>query len=344
MESLTWHLVGHLRACEEVHVFGPYAGSGETEEHTARPGRPGLAWFFLSAVVTSFRLLRRVDVDAIVAGTALVMPIVYVLGRMFGLPIAVNVHGLDLIYPHPLYQLMVRLLLRRFDRVVANSQASRTEALERGASPAAVVIVHPGLDFSEFAEQPDQASVRRRLGLEKDSVLLTVGRLAKRKGIPEFVMYALPEIVRACPDVVLLVIGGNPTESLTHKQDTRAQIEGAAEDRQLEAHVRLLGRVERDVLVALYHACDVFVLPSKREQPESPSSRLSSGGSRMPWWMDGAGYLSSPETGRHWQTPSCRCSETRPSGREWDSLAVSVLSRSWIGRQLRKNTRAACGV
>ena len=262
MEMMMQQLVSHLRTQAEVHVFGPYAEVETVEEATTRPQHDGLAWFFLAAGLSCFRLLHRESFDVIIAGSTLVMPVVYVLGLLFGLPVAVNVYGLDLIYSHPLYQLMLKVLLKRFDRVFAISQASKAEALKRGASPDDVVIAHPGLDFSEFERQPDQARLKQRHGLAGHRVLLSVGRLAKRKGIPEFVTYALPDIVAAYSDVVFLVVGDNPTQSLTHKEDVKARIEAAVESQNLEAHVRLLGRVDRNVLVDLYQACDVFVLPA----------------------------------------------------------------------------------
>jgi phosphatidylinositol alpha-1,6-mannosyltransferase len=262
MEMMMQQLVSHLRTQMEVHVFGPYAGGEVIEESTTRPRRDGLAWFFLAAMVSCFQLLRRESFDVIIAGSTLVMPIVYVLGCLFKLPVAVNVYGLDLIYSHPLYQLMLTVLLKRFDRVFAISHASETEALKRGASPDDVVIVHPGLDFSEFERRSDQARLKQRYGLTGRRVLLSVGRLAKRKGIPEFVTHALPDIVAVYPDIVFLVVGDNPTQSLTHKEDVKTQIEAAMENQDLEKHVRLLGRVDRDMLIDLYHACDVFVLPA----------------------------------------------------------------------------------
>lgn len=261
MEMMMYQLINHLRSYAEVQVFGPYAEEGAPKKASMRPQREGLIWFFLTAWGTCLRLLREESFDVIIAGSTLVMPTVYALGRLFNLPVAVNVYGLDLIYTHPLYQLMLKTLLRRFDRVFAISQASKREAIRRGASPNYMPVVHPGVDFSEFEKQPDQVSVKQQHGLAGRAVLLSVGRLAKRKGIPEFVTCALPRIVEAQPDVIFLVVGDNPTQSLTHKEDVKAQIESATEGRQLQDHVMLLGHVNRQTLIDLYHACDVFMLP-----------------------------------------------------------------------------------
>jgi phosphatidylinositol alpha-1,6-mannosyltransferase len=174
----------------------------------------------------------------------------------------VNVYGLDIIYPHPLYQGMVRALLPRFDRVVAISQAARQLVVDRGVAPERVTIVHPGIRFSEFETQPDRAKLREDLDLQGRLVLLIAGRLAKRKGVLEFVHFALPAIVDRHPETLLVVAGGNPTDSLSHKEDIQSLLRREIREQGLEDHVRLLGRVKRAHLVKLFQACDLFILPA----------------------------------------------------------------------------------
>jgi phosphatidylinositol alpha-1,6-mannosyltransferase len=198
----------------------------------------------------------------IVGGSALVTPLVTLLGWLYRLPVAVHVHGLDLVYSHPVYQGMVGRLLPKCDCVFANSQASKDEALKRGGLPDQVSILQPGLDFSEFQVRSDVDDVRRRYDIGERSVLLSVGRLAKRKGLVEFVRFSLPAIVDHRPDTVLLIVGDNPTLSLTHKEDIKARIQSEAVKLGLEKHVRMLGWINRQDLIDLYHTCDVFVLPA----------------------------------------------------------------------------------
>jgi phosphatidylinositol alpha-1,6-mannosyltransferase len=192
----------------------------------------------------------------------LVTPIVYALGLMCSLPSVVYVHGLDLIYSHPLYQWMIKQLLPRCDRVLANSRASSQEAIERGVQPDRISVLHPGLEITEFEAVPDLDSVRRAYDLEGRLVLLSVGRLAKRKGLVEFVRHSLPTIVTEHPDAIFVVVGGNPSLSLTHKEDIKSRIEAEARRLGLTEHVRLLGWIDRADLMSLYHVCDVFVLPA----------------------------------------------------------------------------------
>jgi phosphatidylinositol alpha-1,6-mannosyltransferase len=266
MERLLSQLVKSLRDYADVDVMAPYSGETEVGSYEGtqivRPSRDGLAWFAWHALYEGLSMLRTKDYDVIVGGSALLTPMVIVLGRLFSLPIAVNVYGLDLIYAHPLYQLMVKAFLPRCSHIFAISEASKREALQRGISPERISVVYPGLDFSEFERLRDARRIRQQHGFDGRSILLSVGRLARRKGIPEFVKHCIPTIVEKHPDALYLVVGGNPTDSLSHKEDIRSQVEDTIRQLQLGNHVRLLGRVERDELIDLYHACDVFVLPA----------------------------------------------------------------------------------
>ena len=265
MEMLLSQLVSKLRSYGEVHVIGPYADRDAVNSDSkwiSRPKNDGFIWFVLYAFFAGIRLLKVKKYDVIIAGSGLVTLIVYMLGRLFGLPAMVHVHGLDLIYPHPLYQWMIRKFLPKCDYVFANSSSSKEEALQLGVFPGQIGVVNPGLEFSEFEESSDLAEITEQYDLKNRRILLSVGRLAKRKGVLEFVKYALPEIIEQEPETLFLIVGDNPTDSLDHKEDIKGQIDTAVKRLALEDHVRLLGRVSRDDLISIYHKCDVFVLPA----------------------------------------------------------------------------------
>jgi len=60
----------------------------------------------------------------------------------------------------------------------------------------------------------------------------------------------------------LVVVGDNPTESLTHRNDTLREIELAISETGLANHVRLVGSLSDTDVAALYQACDVVILPA----------------------------------------------------------------------------------
>ncbi len=265
MEMMLSQLVENLLPHAEVDVLAPHAAPSDLglekskpNKQIIRPSRDGLRWFFLSTLFSGLQLLGRQPYDVIIAGSTLVTPLTYLLGRFAKLPTVVNVYGLDVIYPHPLYQWIVRTFLPRADGVFAISQAAKEAAIQQGVSPERVSIISPGVNFAEFANLDFQKPKE----LDGRLILLSAGRLAKRKGILQFISHSFPAIVKACPNVLFLVVGENPTLSLTHKEDLRTQIEAEVHRLGLEKHVQLLGRVDRKQLIQLYHDCDVFVLPA----------------------------------------------------------------------------------
>jgi phosphatidylinositol alpha-1,6-mannosyltransferase len=227
MEWMLYQLVQHLAPSIEVQVIAPYAASHDTDEdqHVVRSSRDGLLWFVGYTLWTSVRVLHKHDYHVILAGSMLVVPIACLLGWLFKRPVVAIGHGLDLIYPHPLYQKMVHTFLPRCQRVIAVSQVVREAAMDRGIDQDNVTIIPPGVQYEEFAGAIDVKAVRRTYALANRPVILSVGRLARRKGVLEFVRYALPQIVASFPQVVFLVVGDNPHLSLAHKEDMRTRIQ-----------------------------------------------------------------------------------------------------------------------
>jgi glycosyltransferase involved in cell wall biosynthesis len=124
------------------------------------------------------------------------------------------------------------------------------------------VLPHGIPDFA-FVE-PDAA--KARLGFSGRTVMLTFGLLAPSKGI-EFMIDAMPSILRSCPDAVYVVLG------TTHPNLVRDQGEGyrdglTARVRELgiEDHVVFLDQfVDQATLLQFISMCDVYVTPYLNE-------------------------------------------------------------------------------
>ncbi len=109
-------------------------------------------------------------------------------------------------------------------------------------------IIHYGIDMSHFAPTPEvdrrAAELRAQYG---SPLILAVGKLRHYKGI-DVLIEAMHQI-----DARALVAGEGPMGPAWRQ---KTQDEGLAD------RVLFLGRVSDDDLVALYHAADLFVLPS----------------------------------------------------------------------------------
>ncbi|MDJ1135381.1 glycosyltransferase family 4 protein [Streptomyces iconiensis] len=118
---------------------------------------------------------------------------------------------------------------------------------------ARMVQLPPGVDEKTFHPASGGAAIRAELGLSDRPVIVCVSRLVRRKG-QDTLIEAMPRVLEAVPDAVLLVVGGGPY---------RADLEKLAAERGLTDSVRFTGPVPWDQLPAHFGAGDVFAMPCR---------------------------------------------------------------------------------
>ncbi len=93
-----------------------------------------------------------------------------------------------------------------------------------------------------------------KLGFRPESrILLSVGRLVKRKGVHWFTGNVMPELVKAYPDCLYLVVGSGSFCSEVRK---------TVAANKLDTHVLMLGSVDNETLRQIYNVSDIFVMPN----------------------------------------------------------------------------------
>ncbi|MFF9020892.1 glycosyltransferase family 4 protein [Streptomyces eurythermus] len=116
-----------------------------------------------------------------------------------------------------------------------------------------MVQLPPGVDEKTFHPGSGGDAVRARLGLTDRPVVVCVSRLVPRKG-QDTLIQAMPRILAAEPDTVLLIVGGGPYERDLRRLARETGVAGS---------VRFTGAVPWSELPAHYGAGDVFAMPCR---------------------------------------------------------------------------------
>ena len=148
---------------------------------------------------------------------------------------------------------LVKRVLAGASYLIANSQNSRQMLLNEWEMPAEkVVVLHPGVDSDVFC--PGNVGESRRQRWSGRTVLLTVGRLQKRKG-HDMAIQALPEIRRRVPEVLYVIVGSG---------DEKQRLEGLATEYGVADCVEFLGEIDDGDLVSIYRQSTLFLLPNRQ--------------------------------------------------------------------------------
>ena len=223
-------------------------------KHLLLPTFVGMQWLAVK------RLLRTRRIDAIHAHW--LIPQGWVASKATrSVPYLVTSHGGDLFGLRGKFlESMKRDVAEWSAAMTVVSSAMATEARRIGLAPPRLDILPMGVDLRERFV-PD-ATVPRA-----SDVLLAVGRLVPKKGF-NFLLDAMPAIVRARPNVRLDIAGFGPEEAALRAQAERLGVAN---------HVRFLGAMPQDklpALVSLLVAAGRAVRARRRRRPGRLARRV----------------------------------------------------------------------
>jgi glycosyltransferase involved in cell wall biosynthesis len=217
-----------------------------------------LPLFFICAFIQALWVLVTKPVDLIHIGDPVLAPLGLLLRVLGRLPVVVNAHGLDVIYPNRLYQAVIPACMRRLDFIVCISEYTRQQCLDRGIEAERTEVIPVGVDINAFKVSLTEKEQRYWLecwGIDTRPhfIFLTVGRLVPRKGVEFFISHVLSELAESRCDWVYIIVGDGPE---------RQVIEAAIQNHGLIKQVIVLGRVPDNELQAAYAMADLFVMPN----------------------------------------------------------------------------------
>lgn len=193
-------------------------------------------------------------------GDLVLAPVALFLKLFTSVPIVATVHGLELTFRNSLLKWLIRISLSSIDHFVAVSNNTALMLEQWGIPRDKIsVIVHGAISKSSI----HHTSARKKLcdtlqfseaECSERFVLLSVGRLVKRKGVEWFIRNVMPQLkTHASMKPLYLIVSTGPEKDSIEKSITELG---------LVDYVRLLGNTNNDLLQNLYEGSDVFIMPN----------------------------------------------------------------------------------
>ena len=167
------------------------------------------------------------------------------------------VNGIDAWSSHA--SRFVRACAPRMDRIigVSNFTLERFVGWSR-AQKERLRLLPNCVDLSRFTPGPKPLELKKKLGLDGRTLIMTLGRLAADERVKGFdeVIEAIPELAETIPDIAY-VICGDGTD--------RERLERKARNLGVSDKVVFVGYVPEERKVDFYRLADAFVMPSRGE-------------------------------------------------------------------------------
>jgi glycosyltransferase involved in cell wall biosynthesis len=183
--------------------------------------------------------------------------------RELKMPVVTTLHTV-LREPRADQRRVMRELISLSARVVVMAERGRRMLQEiYDAPPAKIDVIAHGIPDVGFV---DPTYFKDQFGVEGKVVLLTFGLLSPNKGI-EYVLNAMPQILREFPDVVYIILGAtHPNELREHGEAYRVGLETLAKKNKIENRVIFYNDfVELENLKEFIGAADLYITPYLNE-------------------------------------------------------------------------------
>lgn len=180
------------------------------------------------------------------------------ISKKFKIPNVLSIHGGDifdpskLLSPHktPGLKQTVRKMLIEADRVIAQSSDTKRNAESYYDVDRSIDIIPLGIKPNDF-----EIKTKKELGFsENKKILITVGRLIKRKNLEEFI--DIFNKIKKDFNCELIIIGDGPE---------RENIQEKINNLNLSSDIKLLGRVSEELKFQYLNASDIYVSTALHE-------------------------------------------------------------------------------
>lgn len=215
-------------------------------------GTKTLIPFFFKAVL--YLIKNSKNYDVIHFSDAILSPILPVIRIFSKASISFTVHGLDIVFSRYGYQYLIPFFLKRAEKIFAVSNYTMTQCKHIGIPSDKLIVIPNCINIEKYFPcsklDTDKLVSKFKISNEGKTILLTVGRLIKRKGHAWFI----ENVFHKLPDNYSYVIAGSGPE--------QEHIKKMIYDLNISNRVYLLGYVSDEEKDCLYQIADLFIMPN----------------------------------------------------------------------------------
>lgn len=213
--------------------------------------------FYLKSVWRVIKLVKKHNIKEIHCGRVIHEGVIaWLVERLTGIKYVCYVHGEDVEVAATSreHSLLVKRVCLNSHKLICNSENSKQIVHKlRFASLDKCVVLHPGFDAEQFLPAQQNNQIRNKFGWNNKFVVITVGRLQRRKGQDYFIK-AMPELLIRYPNLYYAIVG---------RGELKKELEEQINSLGLSENVEVITDADDFKIVEMYQQCDLFILPNR---------------------------------------------------------------------------------
>jgi len=169
---------------------------------------------------------------------------------------SVILHGMDLTYAlkQPRKKWLSEKILKNAEKIICiNNYVAEITRQIFSDFKQKIIVVNPGVENLATRNPRLAAQIKNKFNLNDKIILLSVGRLVKRKGFDK-VIEAMPQILKQVPNLIYVLIGDGP-----EFENWKLKIENFG----LLKSVYILNQLGDEMRNSWYNISDIFIMPSR---------------------------------------------------------------------------------
>lgn len=210
---------------------------------------------WITSIFKLFYYILINKIDHVLVGHLLPLgTVTFIVSRFTGIRYTVIIHGMDFAFAirRNRKRFLTKLILKNSQKIICSNNfvADMVKDFVGEAAVSKVQVVNPGINNDFILNDVLVKKIKKEYDLEDKTVLLSVGRLVKRKGFDK-VVEVMSDVNKAVPNLKYVLAGKGPDEDYIKKCQ------------KVGADILYLDNLPEEEKWAWLALCDIFIMPSR---------------------------------------------------------------------------------